>query len=202
MPVIFGVIRRHRCMKQRNWHKISYLQYGNKKQQSAFETLTNHNIIRLLEPFNAVLVSTICVDVDIDNSDLDIICQHHDIQQFKNIVKENFGNYPNFKQWLRKPDLKESVSCFEVDAFEVEIFSSTLPVRSQPAYRHLSMMDRVLQFGGESLRKKVKELKRSGLKTEPSFAKILSLTGDPYLAFLELEKLNDSQLKKIVNKGV
>jgi hypothetical protein len=41
---------------------------------------------------------------------------------------------------------------------------------------------------------KYKGLERSGLKTEPSFAKILKLSGDPFLAFLNLEKLNEYEL--------
>jgi len=41
-------------------------------------------------------------------------------------------------------------------------------------------------------------LKREGQKTEPAFAKVLSLPGDPYVSLLELEHLDDAQLRKII----
>lgn len=185
-------------MKHTNWQNISYLRSGNDKQKSAFATLKKHHILEYLSPYNPVLVSTICVDLDIEGSDLDIICQHKRPDVFERHVKKRYETYPDFRQWVRKSDFEGVVTCFHADDFEIEIFSSTLPVREQFAYRHLSMMDRILKTGGEDLRKKVKRLKMSGLKTEPSFAEILGLAGDPFTAFLELEKLSDSRLSQLV----
>ena len=64
------------------------------------------------------------------------------------------------------------------------------------------MVERSLRIGGEPLRKKIRELKVSGLKTEPSFAKVLGLSGDPFLAFLELEDIDDDQLTELIKKSV
>ena len=44
------------------------------------------------------------------------------------------------------------------------------------------------------LKSKVIELKQSGQKTEPAFAALLQLQGDPYAAMLKLEKLSDDEL--------
>ena len=189
-------------MGTKKWKNISYLEKGTEKQKSAFVTLKKHNILDYLSPFNPILVSTVCVDLDIDGSDLDIICQHQDLDEFRSSIMSRFGNYPNFKQWMRKSKCEEVVTSFHADDFEIEIFSSTAPVEDQFAYRHLSMMERALLIGGEPLRQKVKELKRSGLKTEPSFAKILGLSGDPFLAFLELEKLSDNQLSELIKQSI
>lgn len=185
-----------------NWKNISYLENGTENQKRVFITLKKHAILDALSRFNPVLVSTVCVDLDTEGSDLDIICQHKDLNGFRTAVISRFKNYPGFKQWMRKSDDEEVVTSFHADGFEIEIFSSTVPVEEQFAYRHLSMMERTIRIGGEPLRKKVKGLKMSGLKTEPSFAKILGLPGDPFLAFLELEKLNDNQLSELIKKRV
>jgi hypothetical protein len=39
---------------------------------------------------------------------------------------------------------------------------------------------------GEHFRQEIIKLKRQGLKTEPAFAKLLGLDGDPYKAILKL----------------
>ena len=41
---------------------------------------------------------------------------------------------------------------------------------------------RLLDLAGESFRHNVIELEQSGLKTEPAFARLLGLNGDPYEA--------------------
>ena len=61
-------------------------------------------------------------------------------------------------------------------------------------------MKRVLDIGGKKLRDEIKRLKRSGLKTEPAFAKLLFLDGDPYQAFLALEDKNTEALNKLISK--
>lgn len=188
-------------MNNIRWQNISYLETGTENQKKAFITLKKNHIIDLLSDYDPVLVSTVCVNLDIDGSDLDIICQHKNLEEFKIVVKKKFGQFPDFKQWMRKSDFEEVVTSFKAGDFEIEIFSSRIPVKEQFAYRHLLMMDRTLQIGGEPLREKVKALKRDGLKTEPAFAKILGLSGDPFLAFLELEKFNDDQLNGLIKKN-
>lgn len=189
-------------MKTTNWKNILYLENGTENQKSAFSTLVKHKILDYLIPFNPVLVGTFCVELDIESSDLDIICQHRDLDEFRDTLISRFQNYPNFKHWIRKSEYEEVVASFHAGNFEIEVFSSVVPVEEQFAYRHLTIMERALKIGGEPLRKEVKKLKMSGLKTEPSFAKILGLSGDPFLAFLELEKLNDTQLSKLIKKIV
>ena len=185
-------------MRTKNWHDISYLASGTDRQKKAFDTLTRHRILDHLSSCSPVLVSTVCVDLDIEGSDLDIICRHENLSGFKRLVNGRFGSYPCFKQWMRSSASEEIVTSFYADDFEIEIFSSTVPVEEQFAYRHLKLMERTLKIGGGTLRQKVKALKRSGLKTEPAFAKILGLSGDPYLAFLGLEKLNEDQLSELI----
>lgn len=189
-------------MKTSDWQNISYLEKGTEKQQSAIATLKKYKILDSLSPYNPVLVSTVCVELDVDGSDLDIICQHNNLDGFSDSVTGKFKEYPNFKHWLGKSENEEIVISFQADTFEIEIYCAKVPLKEQFAYRHLSMMERTLLIGGDRLRRKVKELEISGLKTEASFAKILGLSDDPFLAFLKLEALNDDQLSKLISKSI
>ena len=46
----------------------------------------------------------------------------------------------------------------------------------------------ILEEKGFEFKQKVKDLKSSGIKTEPAFEKLLGLEGDPYIELLKLEK--------------
>jgi hypothetical protein len=47
---------------------------------------------------------------------------------------------------------------------------------------------------------KVKLLKQNGIKTEPAFAQLLALQGDPYEAMLNLETYSDIELINLISK--
>ena len=47
----------------------------------------------------------------------------------------------------------------------------------------------ILKEQGEEFRKKIIELKIQGYKTEPAFAKLLQLSGNPYEAILNFKKI-------------
>lgn len=46
---------------------------------------------------------------------------------------------------------------------------------------------KILEQQGEEFRKEILELKERGYKTEPAFALLLGLQGNPYEALLQLE---------------
>ena len=50
----------------------------------------------------------------------------------------------------------------------------------------------LLNKHGEKFRQQIIELKRQGYKTEPAFALVLGLTGDPYIELLKFEPNNKS----------
>jgi ribosomal protein S18 acetylase RimI-like enzyme len=58
---------------------------------------------------------------------------------------------------------------------------------------------RLLVIGGAALRERVRELKRAGVKTEPAFAQVLGLAGDPYAALLALEDWSTPRLRSLVH---
>lgn len=176
-----------------NFDNIEYLQRGNNRQQQSYYTLTNHQILSKLKHFDPILVGTIPICIDIESSDLDIICCFADKQDFIETVTNHFRNEKNFE--IRAHQSEETsaiVANFVVDNFEIEIFGQSLPTRQQFAYRHMIIEYNLLNQYGEKFRQQIIELKRQGLKTEPAFGVALGLTGNPYIELLKFEATEKS----------
>ena len=77
---------------------------------------------------------------------------------------------------------------FRVAGFDIEIFGQDIPTQRQNAYRHMVLEHRLLRERGESFRQEIIRLKQQGYKTEPAFARLLGIEGDPYSGLLALEK--------------
>jgi hypothetical protein len=184
-----------------DWKDIHYLKMGTGRQRLAWATLRRLRLPERLAAFDATLVSTVCVGLDIESSDLDIICEVENGRIFEEILRRYFGDMPGFVFRRRAGERPEWVARFLTAAFPIECFGAPVPVERQNAYRHLTVMWRLLQIGGDSLRVAVRDLKRSGLKTEPAFARLLGLSGDPYEAFLNLEALDDKALARLLEQG-
>ncbi|QCR22318.1 DUF4269 domain-containing protein [Pontibacter sp. SGAir0037] len=65
-----------------NCENIEYLKNGNSRQKQAYCILSEKGILSKLKIFDPILVETIPIDIDIENSDLDIICCFADKQCF------------------------------------------------------------------------------------------------------------------------
>jgi hypothetical protein len=57
-------------------------------------------------------------------------------------------------------------------------------VMEQVAYRHMVVEWNILAANDDNFRGEIIRLKKSGMKTEPAFAQLLQLDGDPYQALL------------------
>jgi len=176
---------------QKEWRDISYLEDGTERQRSAFANLRGSRALEILRDYDPVLVSTVCLDIDIESSDLDIICEAGDLKAFVTFLTSAFGSFQRFS--VRHSDRQQSavVAQFLYQGWEYEVFGQRTPVEQQSAFRHLVQTDRVLSCGGDGWREKIRILKRAGMKTEPALAKLLGLEGDPYQAVLSLENLSD-----------
>ncbi|WP_447637601.1 DUF4269 domain-containing protein [Flavobacterium microcysteis] len=167
---------------------IEYLKSGNSRQHEAYQTLTQHTVLEKLSGYSPVLVGTIPICIDIPSSDLDIACYWTDKVSFYNQVKINFGKETGFQISETVINGRETIiSSFILDNFEIEIFGQDIPVEKQYGYRHMLIEHKVLEQQGESFREKIRKLKEQGYKTEPAFALLLDLNGNPYEALLELE---------------
>jgi hypothetical protein len=75
---------------------ITYLAHGNNRQRQAYAVLTSHQILSKLKQFDPILVGTIPINIDIENSDLDIICCFTDKQAFLKSITDHFSNERSF----------------------------------------------------------------------------------------------------------
>jgi len=165
---------------------LHYLAKGSTMQREAFTVLTLHNIMPLLGGYTPVLAGTFPLDITVVGSDLDILCYWQDAEVFKQDLNQHFAGFDGFT--LREAIInnqKSIIANFIVDRIEIEIFGQNIPVKQQPGYRHMIIEHHILQQEGVDFKRKIIALKQSGIKTEPAFAQLLGLDGDPYLALLE-----------------
>jgi len=167
---------------------ISYLKTGNPKQQAAFHILNQHKVSENLADFDPILVGTIPININIENSDLDILCYWKNKSEFMEKIKDLFQNESNFA--IREDLINEQESVianFFIDAFEIEIFGQNTPTELQNGYRHMVIEDQILRTKGENFRLEIIKLKEKRIKTEPAFGLLLGLTGNVYEELLDFK---------------
>jgi hypothetical protein len=182
-----------------NGNDISYLKRGNHRQRQAYTALHSLDLFNRLAEFNPLLAGAIPLSIDTFESDLDILCFARDLPAFSSRLRELFGARSGFE--LKTKEIRgvpAVVARFEHAGFPIEIFAQPLPVEQQNGYRHMLVEHRLLALGGDEMAVSIRELKLSGLKTEPAFAQYLRLDGDPYQAVLNLQALDDGALRKLV----
>jgi len=181
-----------------DWTDLRYLQHGNRRQQRAHAILTALDLWPVLAAFRPVLAGTIPLGIDIAGSDLDVLCEVSpaDTQRFSELLQKHYGHRPGFRLTrLIINDEASVVSSFRYRGREVEVFGQAVPTARQNGFRHLLVEAALLEAGGEAWRRAVRRLKKQGLKTEPAFANLLQLAGDPYGALLELEGKSIAELQ-------
>lgn len=159
---------------------ITYLQSGNDKQQKVYEVMNKLNIMADLALYSPVLCGTIPIRIDTLHSDLDIVMEVHDYDVFEQEIRSLYGSYEGFKIKKKKIKGTESIKVnFKFEGFEFELFAQPKPVRNQNAYRHM-IVEHMLLMQHPHIREEIIRLKEQGLKTEPAFAQVLNIDGDPY----------------------
>jgi hypothetical protein len=180
-----------------DWKDITYLRHGSAPQRQAFDLLQRHELLPRLRAYDPVLVGTFPLDLTVPGSDLDIICEVPDIPTFRQTLAE-FAAYPGYDVRTASTPGPALVASFEVEGLAVEVFGQAQPTACQNGYRHLVVEARLLAAGGPALRQRVWALKASGMKTEPAFAHLLGLPGNPYHALLALEAYKEAALVALV----
>ncbi|AZA82650.1 DUF4269 domain-containing protein [Chryseobacterium lactis] len=172
--------------------KIDYLKNGNERQKRAYEVLTKYKVLEKLEPYSPLLAGTIPIEIDIESSDLDIICEVDlrfeedflDDIAFSRLIPYDHDTDVKVENIMVNGE-KSIVLNFLLDEFPVEIFGQNKPTTRQNAYLHMIAEYKILQEKGEEFKQKIIELKKQGIKTEPAFGMLLDLE-NPYEDLLKL----------------
>jgi hypothetical protein len=144
------------------------------------------------------LVGTVPLGINIDTSDLDIICEVKDIAEFGRHCHAHFGDYQGFTMTRRVVEEIERMRVnFMIENWPIELFGQNKPTTEQYGYVHMIIEHRLLTLYGEKFKEQIIQLKSTGLKTEPAFAKLLRLEGDPYLRLLEIAHWKDEELRTL-----
>ncbi len=170
----------------------------------AAEILDHHQLLDCLVAYQPEIVGTLPLAIDTPESDIDILCNAPDLTAFSELSDRTFGHFDGYR--LHKRPATSHVAAalvvrFECDGLPVEIFATDCPTRSQYGFVHMLIEARILFVMGEEFASQVRELKQSGIKTEPAFAKLLGLSGDPYIELAELVSLSPPQLCQRLGVG-
>lgn len=145
--------------------------------------------------YGPALIGTPPLGIDVPGSDIDIACCAADLDAFAADLIREFGAMPDFALARLVSRGAASIACsFEHLGWCIEIFGQAVPVARQWGMRHFRIEQRLLTLLGSDFRARIVALKHSELKTEPAFARLLGLEGDPYEALLTLEAWPDNRL--------
>ncbi|WP_010542787.1 DUF4269 domain-containing protein [Sphingomonas elodea] len=158
------------------------------------EALADSGVLIRLTAFDPHVAGTPPLALDLPDSDIDILCHAPDPRAFAGAVWAAYRDLPGFAMWQWQGRDRPVVARFHCSGWLFELFGQARPVAEQVGWRHFVLERRLLALGGEPLRAAVMTRRLAGAKTEPAFAQVLGLAGDPYAALLMLEGLDDAAL--------
>ena len=175
-----------------DWSEPGYLREGSPRQRAALDTLLASGLLAVLAPWTPVLVGTIPLDIDVDGSDLDVLCctPVHEFDALEEAVADTataLGAHDRTGHRGTFDGLEASVTRFTWDGEHFEVFGQPVPVARQTAYRHMQAEAALLAPASHATAERVRALKARGWRTEPAVAEVFGLPGsDPYRVLLEL----------------
>jgi hypothetical protein len=178
-----------------------YLMHGNPRQRESYAVLKKLGIFEQLSAFTPVLAGTVPLDIDIAGSDLDILLEVYDLESAGKLLSRLYGHLDRYSCRIKDTaGTSRIVARFGWQGWPVEIFGMAEPVERQNGYRHMVVEARILQLLGEKAKEQIRMMKRKGLKTEPAFAALLGLQGDPYEELLRMYYWSDEEFGRLVDK--
>ena len=180
-------------------HELSYLADGTARQRDALRVIRELRLWENLAAYTPALAGTVPLGIDVEDSDLDIICQSDDLGDFICDVTELASRIDGlFVEECEVLGVRTVIASFRHEEWWIELFAQPVPVPEQYACLHLLVEARLLEIGGKAARDAIRELKRKGLRTEPAFARYFGIAGDPYEDLARLAGASDEELRALV----
>ncbi len=178
---------------------ISYLKDGSSRQKNVYRIIDDLKIFENLLSYNPILTGTIPLGIDVDSSDIDVICEVYSIDEFSNDLYRYYSTFHKFHlKKSRVRGIDTAIASFNYSNESIGIFGQLIPVKNQYAYRHMTVEYRLLKiFGGKAFTE-IKRLKELGYKTEPAFAHYFHIKGDPYKKLNELFDFSDEEIDRFL----
>ena len=166
------------------------------KDSKVMTFLKKSELFSLFKEYNPCISGTRPLGIHLLNSDLDVLLSSDRPEEVIDKSYNCFGKLENYSQRMTEHQgLKSIVINFEFDGLPIELFCQNKSVYCQQANLHFLIEGRLLKVFGNSLKKKVLNLKENGIKTEPAFEKLLNLQV-PYKSLIELQKCSDKELRQ------
>ncbi len=164
------------------------------------EALRRLGLPTKLARFDPRVAGTPPLGLDLPGSDIDLLCHAPDAELFTQAVWDACAHFDGFaiRQWSGRE--RPVIATFAAETWDFEIFGHVRPVAEQVGWRHFRVERRLLELAGPGLRAAVLRARLRGLKTEPAFAQVLALPGDPYRALLALSGWRDEELAALLTR--
>jgi hypothetical protein len=162
------------------------------------DAIDRTGILDLLAAFDPHVVGTLPLGIALPDSDVDIVCHAPDLNDVAELIWSTFSSADDFALYRWSARGRPLIAKFETEGWPFEVFASPEPVADQAGWRHFSVEQRLLNLGGFALQDQVMTLRMQGMKTEPAFATMLGLAGDPYAALSALYGRSDQDLLEII----
>ncbi|UVI32753.1 DUF4269 domain-containing protein [Paenibacillus spongiae] len=180
---------------ENRFFSLDYLSVGNDRQKHAYRVLNELGTLESLQPYHPLLVGTVPIGIDIAGSDLDIICEARDMDRFEETVKQLYQTYENYRLRRRSVHgIERIVAGFTYEGWPIEIFGQPVVTTHQNGFRHMVVEYRILEALNDEGKARIRQLKETGLGTEPAFGVYLSIQDDPYPFLLRMYDWEDEEL--------
>lgn len=106
---------------------IDYLLHGNATQQHAYHTLQELRMLTVLQEYSPVLVGTVPIDIHIDDSDLNIICEAYHFTEFQAIVDHHFHRMSDYRYTSKLVEgTPRAVCTFHYNDWLIQLLDKTI----------------------------------------------------------------------------
>lgn len=159
-------------------------------------------VFERLSAFDPRWVGSIPLDIHGPGADADIACSGGaDLAAFARALEGAFGEHGVSVTDNVHAGEASIIARLELEGLPIEIYGRARPVETHESYVHWLAEHRLLALASDRLRGDVRAAKAGGLKTEPAFAKVLRLGGDPHTELLKLASPGDKALLVLLEQA-